>query len=70
MNPAVIIQWTNKYSGEIGYVGSVSTKNRCFYNADRNGAKHYKSEKAAQKAIAQITEYGEAENNNFNVIGV
>ena len=65
-----IIQWTNKFSGETGYVGGVSTKNRCFYNAEREGAKLYKSEVAAQKAISQITEYGEAENNNFAVICV
>ena len=65
-----IIMWKNKFSGETGYVGSVSTKNRCFYNADRSGAKCYKSEKAAQKAISQITEYGEAENNDFTVICV
>lgn len=66
---AVVIRWTNKFSGEQGYVGSVSTKNRCFYNApDRNGAKLYSSEKAANKVITQLTSYGEAENNDFEVL--
>lgn len=27
-----IIQWTNKYSGESGYVASISEKNRYFNN--------------------------------------
>lgn len=67
---SIIIQWENKYSKETGYVGSVSSKNRCFYNADREGAKQYSSEKAAQKAITQITAYGEAENNDFKIIVV
>jgi len=65
-----IIQWKNKYSGEIGYVGSVSAKERCFHNADRGGAKNFKSQKSADKAIEQLKEYGEAENNDFYVICV
>ncbi len=63
-----VIKWTNKYSKEVGYVGSVSTKNKCFYNSDRNGAKLYSSEKTANKAITQLTSYGEAENNDFEVV--
>ncbi len=65
-----IIQWTNKYSREIGYVGSISAINRCFYNAGRDGAKEYKTEKAAAKVIEQLTEYGEADNNVFEIISV
>ena len=67
MNLAVI-RWTNKYSGEQGYVGSLSTKNKCFYNADRSGAKQYSSEKAARKAITMLESYGEAENNTFEIL--
>ncbi len=63
-----IIKWTNKYSKETGYVGSVSTKNRCFYNApEKSGAKIYESERAANRAMKTISGYGEAENNDFEI---
>ncbi len=65
---AAIIRWTNKFSGEQGFVGSVSTKNKCFYNADRSGAKLYSSEKAARKAIVMLQGYGEADNNDFEIL--
>lgn len=64
----VIIKWTNRYSKETGYVGSVSAKNRCFYNSDETGAKIYTSEKSARKEIMTLTEYGEAQNNDFEVL--
>ena len=64
----MIIKWTNKYSHEIGYVGSVSTKNKCFYNSDKDNAKQYKNEKSAIKAIALLKEYGEADNNDFEIV--
>lgn len=65
-----IIKWTNKWSNEIGYVGSVVAKDKCFHNSDYDGAKRYANENAAQKAIATLIKYGEAENNNFEVIAV
>lgn len=65
-----VIRWTNKWSGEQGFVGSVSTKNRCFYNADASGAKRYSSEKSALKAVKMLEEYGEAMNNRFEILPV
>lgn len=66
----VIIKWINKYSGETGYVASVSTKNRCFVNTfDADMAKGY-SEKAVKGIISKLESYGEAENNDFEVVSV
>jgi hypothetical protein len=65
-----IIKWTNKYSKETGYVGSVSNKKRCFHNSDLSGAKQYGDEKSAKRAITQLTSYGEAENNDFEIVAV
>ena len=65
-----VIKWTNKWSNEQGFVGSVSSKNRCFHNSDAAGAKKYASEKAALKAVHTLEEYGEADNNHLEVIPV
>ncbi len=63
-----IIRWTNKYSGEQGYVGNISTKRQCFHTADRVNAKQYQNEKSAAKAITMLTKYGEAEQNTFEIL--
>lgn len=64
----VIIKWTNRYSGETGYVESVSSKNRCFINATKKkDAKRY-SEKAVKGILTKLESYGEAENNDFEVV--
>ncbi len=63
------IKWTNKYSEEVGYVGKLSLVNKCFINTyDKADAKKYVSEKAANNEIARLVEFGEAENNNFEVV--
>ena len=62
------LKWTNIYSNETGYVGSVSKKNGYFINApEKADAKKYASEKAAEKEIALLVELGEAENNRFEI---
>ena len=62
------IRWTNKYSHETGFVKTVSKAKRCFINTfDASEARVFKSEKDAEKAIAVLTEMGEAENNIFTV---
>lgn len=64
----VIIKWTNKHSGETGYVESVSSKNKCFINtANKKDAKKY-SEKAVKGILTKLESYGEAENNDFEVV--
>lgn len=62
-----IIKWTNKFSGETGFVGKVSTKEACFYNSDFDGARRYATEQSAQKAIKMLEAYGEAVNNTLEV---
>ena len=67
----VVIKWTNKFSGETGYVKSVSTKEKHFNNTyEQNDARQYASETTANKAISNLIGYGEAENNNFEVVTV
>lgn len=62
------LKWTNIYSNEEGYVGSVSKKEGHFINSpDKDGAKKYVSEKTALKDIDLLTEMGEADNNRFVV---
>ena len=64
----MIIKWTNKYSQETGFVKTISKAKNCFMNTfDAAEARVFKSEKDAQKAIAALTEMGEAENNIFTV---
>ena len=66
----VIIKWTNKYSNETGYVASLSTKNKCFYNTfEQSEAKHY-SEKAVASLMARLAAYHETDANIFEVIPV
>lgn len=63
----VKIKWTNKFSGETGYVASVSAKNRCFFNTfDKKEAKGY-SEKAVKGILTKLDSYNETENNTFEI---
>lgn len=62
------IRWTNKFSNEQGYVGAVKRKERHFVNADADHAKKYHYKTTAEKDIALLTEYGEADNNILEVV--
>ena len=63
------LKWTNKYSGETGFVGKVFKSKGYFENAEEKAkAKKYASENAASKDIIVLTELGEAENNVFEVV--
>lgn len=65
-----IIKWTNKFSGETGYVESISAKEKHFNNTyDISAAKRY-SLRSAKGAVTNLTSYGEAENNTFELISV
>ena len=64
-----ILKWTNKYSGETGYVASVSAKDKCFVNTfNKDEAKVYKSESVARRMITSLQTYGEAEQNTFEIV--
>jgi hypothetical protein len=64
----MVIKWTNRYSGETGYVASISRKERHFINTyDRNEAKDYSS-KTVYKMIDDLVSFGEAEDNIFEAI--
>jgi len=65
----MIIKWTNKFSGETGFVKSVSTKEKHFINAfDQKSAKKYKDASSAERVIKALISYGEAEANDFAII--
>lgn len=64
----MIIKWTNKYSGETGYVASVSRKEGHFINTyNREEAKDY-SAKTVSKIVHDLIAFGEGEENVFEVI--
>ena len=66
----VILKWTNKYSNETGYVESLSTKNRCFYNTyEQSEAKQY-SEKSVTSLMTKLASFHETDDNEFEVIPV
>ena len=64
----VILKWTNKYSGETGYVASVSTKEKCFINTfSMEEAKRY-AEKAVKGIMTKLESYHETDNNIFETV--
>lgn len=66
-----VIKWTNKYSGETGYVESISTKEQHFVNTyDIDSAKRYKSASVAKRMISSLESFGEAVNNDFEIISI
>lgn len=63
------IKWTNKFSNESGYVRRVSNKDKHFINTfDESEAKTYKTARAAEAIIERLTDFGEAESNEFEVV--
>lgn len=65
------IQWTNKFSGETGYVASISKAKGYFINAETvEGARSFRSDKEVATAIQTLVELGEAENNLFEAVEV
>ena len=62
------IRWINKYSNESGYVKSVDYRNRHFTNTfNEIEAKKYVSAESAQKTIDKLIEYGEGDDNIFEI---
>ena len=67
----VKIKWTNKYSNETGFVKDINNKEKHFVNTfDEAEAKVFKNVKAANTAINKLIEFGEGNNNNFEVIEI
>ena len=63
------LKWTNKFSGETGYVGKIAKSKGYFENAEKaEDARKFRSVKEAEKAIETLEELGEAENNTFEVV--
>lgn len=63
------LKWTNKFSGETGFVKKVMKVKGYFVNTyEQAEAKSYKAVKDAEKDIEVLTSLGEAENNDFEVV--
>lgn len=61
-----VLKWTNKYSGETGYVGTVSRKKGYFTNEpDVLKAKRYATDNTINNDLETLKSFGEFENNNF-----
>lgn len=62
----VNLKWRNRFSGEEGYVASVSKAKGYFINTfDKAQAKKYASEASTQKDLVTLEALGEFENNEF-----
>ena len=63
----LILKWTNKFSGEEGYVASVSKAKGYFINTfDKAEAKKYANEAGVQKDLVILEALGEFVNNDFS----
>ena len=63
-----VIKWTNRFSQETGYVKSISKKAGHFVNTyEETEAKTYARQTTAEKAVRDLIDIGEAENNYFAV---
>lgn len=66
MAAKVNLKWQNRFSGEVGYVRTVSPKDGCFYNTfDKSKAKKYTAESVLSKDLAFLESIGETINNVF-----
>ena len=66
-----VLKWTNKVSGETGFVKSVSTVRGYFVNTwDKQDAKVYNTDKQVNKDLETLAEVGETINNNFEAVEV
>lgn len=66
---AKVIAWTNKFSQETGFVKTISKKKGYFENTfEKEDARKFRSDKEANNALAQLTELGEDEKNDFTVV--
>lgn len=67
----MVIKWINRFSNESGYIKYIDYKNKHFVNTfNGTDAKKFVSTESAEKAINKLIEYGEAENNIFEIINI
>lgn len=66
-----IIRWRNRYSGEMGFVKSISIKEGHFNNTfDIKDAQKYKTQNSVSCALTNLAKMGETMNNDFEVMSV
>ncbi len=64
-----ILGWRNRYSGEEGFVKSVSLKKGYFENTfNKSNAKSYVNEGLVRKDLNILNTIGETQNNDFFLI--
>lgn len=69
MAKRINVKWTNRHSGESGYVKSVKSKKGYFENTfNQDEAKKYLNETMANSDIKLLNEIGEGKNNDFVVV--
>ena len=65
----MIIKWTNKFSGETGFVKSINKKEKHFDNTfNKAEARRYASVGSATQIVNMLMSFGEGENNNFEIV--
>lgn len=65
----MIIKWINRFSGEVGYVKSISIKEGHFNNTfDISEARKLANLGTLKAAVNSLIKMGEAENNEFIAI--
>ena len=68
---SAVIKWRNRYSGEEGYVQSVSFKHKHFVNTfDIRKAHRYERKCCVSNSLNALKAMGEAEHNDFFVVNV
>ena len=68
---AKVIQWTNKYSNEKGYVLSAKKADGHFVNTfDVSEAKTFNRECDVARVLNTLETMGECENNTFEVVEI
>lgn len=65
------LKWTNKFSGETGYVQKISLKEKHFVNTfAQDAAKRYNSLKLVENDLKLLSQYGEDVNNTFEAVEI
>lgn len=65
----MIIKWTNKFSGETGFVKSINKREKHFDNTfNKAEARRYASVGSATQIVNMLMSFGEGENNNFEIV--
>lgn len=65
----MVIKWINRFSGEVGYVKSISVKEGHFNNTfDVSEARKFANLGTLKAAVNSLIKMGEAENNEFIAI--